>query len=787
MSQPGQRWSRLAAWLGRASLRQIDFALSVLVTLAGLALFASSGFSENPKAGFVFLKDIEQSSLDLRFEIRGQRPHDGNIVIVGIDERTLQRIGSFPLPRKNYALLIDKLSEGGARVIAFDFTFPTPEANSGGQALQELQQEVGRTVSPAVLRKMKELEKATDQDALFAASIKKAGNVVLGHIFLDSVRAQTGDEKLAEEYFNIAWAKAFPQVLKRNFKNNPDFDMGEAWVSGGGTVAAGVEANITELAEAAASYGSININPDPDGTLRHALLIMRYQKLDWYPCIDLQVVREFEKIPDQDIAAYMSPNGLEQIQFGRHEIMRARDGTKLINYTGPYRTYSHYSMWDVISGAVPAETFRGKLVLVGSTAIAIGDMRTTPFSDPGYMGVEVHANIIDNILHSEERGRGFLTRGFNEETIDIGFILLFGLVFGLLAGPVEPATSTVSVLVILAGYAWFVYFMFAQEGRWLSFVIPAGTLVANYAAITSFRMIFEEREKRKIRKTFSQYLSPDVISLIEKDPQKYIRPGGEVKELTVMFSDIRSFTTISEGLTPDELVKLLNEYLGEMTEIVFANQGTLDKYIGDAIMAFWGSPYPQEDHTARGCNCALQMGRTLKKLNVKWQAEKRPPISIGIGLNTGLLNVGNMGSAKRLSWTVMGDNVNLASRLEGINKEYHTQIVISEATYRAVADRFVCRELDKIRVKGKLQPVTIYELLDVAAEQPKYEALLSQFEDAMASYRAQDWKEAVSKFSEVLAAFPKDGPSLVFLERATEFLENAPEPDWDGVYVMKSK
>jgi adenylate cyclase len=787
MSLPRQRWSRLAAWLGRASLRQIDFALSVLVTLAGLALFASSGFSENPKAGFVFLKDIEQSSLDLRFEIRGQRPHDGNIVIVGIDEKTLQKISSFPLPRKNYALLIDKLSEGGARVIGFDFTFPTPEANSGGQALRELQHELGRTVSPAVLRKMKDLEKATDQDALFAASIKKAGNVVLGHIFLDPVRAQTGDEKLAEEYFNIAWAKAFPQVLKRNFKNNPDFDMGEAWVSGGGTVAAGVEANITELAEAAASYGSININPDPDGTLRHALLIMRYQKLDWYPCIDLQVVREFEKIPDQDIAAYMSPNGLEQIQFGRHEIMRARDGTKLINYTGPYRTYSHYSMWDVMSGAVPADTFRGKIVLVGSTAIAIGDMRTTPFSDPGYMGVEVHANIIDNILHSEERGRGFLTRGFNEEAIDIGFILIFGLVFGLLAGPVEPATSAVSVLVILAGYAWFVYFMFAQEGRWLSFVIPAGTLVANYAAITSFRMIFEEREKRKIRKTFSQYLSPDVIALIEKDPQKYIRPGGEVKELTVMFSDIRSFTTISEGLTPDELVNLLNEYLGEMTEIVFANQGTLDKYIGDAIMAFWGSPYPQEDHAVRGCNCALQMGRTLKRLNVKWQAEKRPPISIGVGLNTGLLNVGNMGSAKRLSWTVMGDNVNLASRLEGINKEYHTQIVISEATYRAVADRFVCRELDKIRVKGKLQPVTIYELLDVAADRLNYQPLLSQFEDAMASYRAQDWKESVRKFSEVLAAFPKDGPSLVFLERATEFLENAPEPDWDGVYVMKSK
>jgi adenylate cyclase len=779
--------SRWWTWLGRISLRQIDFGLSVLVTLVGLALFAFSGFSENPKAGFVFLKDIEQSSLDLRFEMRGQRPHDSNIVIVGIDERTLQKIGSFPLPRKNYALLIDKLSAGGARVIAFDATFPTPEASSGVQAIQELQRELGRSASPLLLRKMKDVENATDQDALFAASIKKAGNVVLGHVFLDPVRAQSGDQKLAEEYFNIAWAKAFPQVLKVNFKNNPDFDMGQAWVSGGGTVAAGVEANTTLLAEAATSYGSININPDPDGTLRHALLIIRYENLDWYPSLDLQVVREYEKIPDQNIAAYISPNGLERIQFGNHEIERARDGTKLINYTGPYRTYQQYSMWDVISGVVPPESFRGKIVLVGGTAIAIGDMRVTPFADPGYMGVEVHANIIDNILHSQEKGRGFLTRGFDEEIIDIAFILLFGIVFGLLAGPVEPLTSTISMLVILAVYAWFVYFTFAHQGRWLSFVIPAGTLVANYAAITSFRMIFEEREKRKIRKTFSQYLSPDVIQLIEKDPQKYIRPGGEIKELTVMFSDIRSFTTISESLTPDQLVNLLNEYLGEMTEVIFANQGTLDKYIGDAIMAFWGSPYPQEDHAFRACCCAVQMGQRLRKLNQKWESERRSPISVGIGLNTGLLNVGNMGSAKRLAWTVMGDNVNLASRLEGINKEYHTQIVISEATYEEVADRFVCRELDKIRVKGKNQPVKIYELLDVVAEKPKYQFLLSHFDDAMFAYRAQDWQEAIKRFNEILGVVPDDGPSLAFLSRAIEFSSNAPEPNWDGVYVMKDK
>jgi adenylate cyclase len=789
MSLQEQRWSRWSAWLGRASLRQIAFGLAVLVTLVGLTLFAFSGIRDDARAGFIFLRDIELSSLDLRFSVRGSRPHDTRIVIVGIDEKTLQKVGSFPLPRKNYALLIDRLSADGARVVALDATFPTPESNSAGEALQQLKRELGASASPTVLKRVEELEKVGDQDAIFAEALKRAGYIVLGHVFLDAVGAQSADPELAEAYFNIAWAKSFPQVLKVRSKDGRDFDLGRAWIDGGGTVAQGAEANITKLAESAASFGFINIHPDPDGTLRHALLIERYQDKDFFPCLDLQVIREYEKIPDQDIAAYIASNGLERIQFGRHQIPRARNGTALINYAGPYNTYQHYSMWDVINGSLPPETFRDKIVLVGATALAIGDLRTTPFpaEDSAYMGVEVHANIIDNLLHSQDRGRGFLTRGFNEEMIDIAFILVFGLLFGFLFGPIDPFYSTVSVLATLAGFAWFVYFMFAREGRWLSFVIPAGTLVMNYAAITSFRMFFEEREKRKIRKTFSQYLSPDVIGLIEKDPQKYIRPGGEIKELTVMFTDIRGFTTISEGLTPDELVNLLNEYLGAMTDIVFANQGTLDKYIGDAIMAFWGSPYPQEDHAVRACNCALQMVRSLVKLNAKWQAEGRPPISIGIGLNTGLLNVGNMGSAKRLSWTVMGDNVNLASRLEGINKQYHTQIVISEATYRKVPDRFVCRELDKIRVKGKHQPVNIYELLDVIAEKSNYESFLNQFDGAAAAYRAQDWRGATGKFGELLATHPDDGPTQVFLQRAMEYLENAPEPDWDGVYVMKTK
>ena len=783
-----QKWSRWSAALGRFSARQVDLALALLVTVTGLMLFAFAGIGGNTRAGFLFLQNVEQRSLDMRFAARGQRPHDERIVIVGIDEKTLQNVGAFPLPRTSYALLVNRLTAGGAGVIAFDVTFPTPESNSAQQALAQLQRELGSSAPAKVTARIKQLEAAGDHDAAFAAALQQSGRVVLGHLFLDRERAQSADAKRSEEYFNIIWAKAFPQVLKVKSKGR-DFDLGRAWLENGGNVYPGAEANLALLAESAASYGFFNTNPDPDGTLRRALLIVRYGDQDFFPSLAMQTLREYEKIPDQEIAAYISENGLERIQFGRHNLRPWHDGSVLINYAGPYHTYQHYSMWDILRGAVPPDTFKNKIVLVGGTALGIGDLRSTPFEkqDAGYMGVEVHANIIDNLLHSDEKGRGSLTRGLQEEMIDTGFILLFGLVFGFWFSRIKPLYSTISLFLTLGAFAGFIYFSFARWGLWLSCVIPAGTLVVNYAVITSFRMIFEEGEKRKIRKTFSQYLSPGVIALIEKDPQKYIRPGGETKDLTVMFSDIRGFTTLSEGLTADELVLLLNEYLGEMTEVLFRSLGTLDKYIGDAIMAFWGSPYPQTDHAYRACVCALEMVATLEKLNARWQAEGRKQISIGVGLNTGPVNVGNMGSAKRLAWTVMGDNVNLASRLEGMTKEYRSKIVISEGTHREIAAQFVCRDLDKIRVKGKHQPVTIYELLDFAAEKEKYEPLLSSFNHAMEAYREQNWREAAGRLGEMLTRFPDDGPTQIFLDRVLEFMQNAPEPDWDGVYVMKTK
>ena len=777
-----ERKSRWKAVLKRLPLRRVDFLISVVVTLAGLLVFWRVALAGASHGALSLLETVELRSLDVRFKMRGARPHDPRIVIVAIDENTLRKLGAFPVARDAYARLIDRLHAGGARTIAFDLDFPTPEKNAALDALKRLQTEIGR--DPAAQEKIRAIERTSDNDAILARSMKNAGNVILGHIFLDRERTEGTDPKAAQDYYDVLAWQPFPQVRKVT-RDGRDFDMNAVWARSG-DVEWGIEPNIRLLAEAAKTYGFFNATPDADGIYRREPLIVRYQDQDYFPSLSFQAAKEFERVSDQDTVAFMSENGLERIQLGHHFFRTERDGTVLINYVGPYKTYPHYSMVNVINGAVAAEAYRDKIVLLGATALGIGDLRATPFESAA-MGVEIHANTIDNLLHTGEPGRSFLRRGLNQEMVDLAFILALGLGMGAVFSRSKPSLSTLSALLVLVVLAAVVYESFVRLGWWLWFVVPAGVLVVNYAGVTSFRMIFEEREKRKIRKTFSQYVSPGVISLIEQDPKKYFRRGGELKELSIMFSDIRSFTTISEGMSPDELVFLLNEYLGEMTDILFRRWGTLDKYIGDAIMAFWGSPYPQPDHAERACACALDMQKRLQDLNRKWESEGRKPLTIGIGINTGVVNVGNMGSDRRLAWTVMGDAVNLASRLEGLNKEYRTGIVISEVTWREVQGKFVCRELDYTRVKGKLQPVSLYELLAFASQAPRYADLLAQFAAALAAYRQRDWNQAIERFEALLARYPDDGPSHELLKRSHEYRREAPAADWDGVYVMRTK
>ena len=319
--------------------------------------------------------------------------------------------------------------------------------------------------------------------------------------------------------------------------------------------------------------------------------------------------------------------------------------------------------------------------------------------------------------------------------------------------------------------------------------VPSGTLVANVGFVAVYRALVEEKEKRRVRGAFQQYLSPEVIRRLLENPD-LVKPRKT--EITVMFTDVRGFTTISEKLDAQELAALLNEYLTEMTQIVFRHNGTLDKYIGDAVMAFWGAPFEEPGHATKGCHAALEMIARLKEMQNKWRAEGRPVLDIGVGLSTGVASVGNMGSALRYGYTALGDTVNLSARLEGLNKEYGSHILLSETAYAEVEDPLlVFRELDLIRVKGKLQPITLYELMGSrgapAGDLPGLEEHLELFALGRGCYRKRHWQDAQIVFEQILERWPEDGPARMYVNRCREYYVAGPEQDWDGVYVMTHK
>src|SRR5205823_2045576 len=377
----------------------------------------------------------------------------------------------------------------------------------------------------------------------------------------------------------------------------------------------------------------------------------------------------------------------------------------------PGYTYPHYSLADVLVKKFRAETFKGTIVLIGATATGIGDLRTTPYGGLDYPGVEIHANVIDNILH-----QSFLVRGAKQTLTDVLLILVFGFPLGIWMALVSPRWMWFGAF-LCAPLVALDYWAFLHDW-WLNLTVPALTLAANVLLVSLYRSLFEEKEKRRVRSAFGQYLSPEVIRRLLLNPQ-LVEPRRT--EISVMFSDIRGFTTISEKLDAQDLAHFLNLYLSDMTRIVFDRHGTLDKYIGDAVMAFWGAPFEEPGHAVRACESSLDMMKRVGELQKQWEAEGKPRLDIGIGLNTGVASVGNMGSSLRYGYTALGDTVNLSSRLEGLNKDYGTHIIVNESTYNAVKDSdFIFRELDLIRVKGKLQPVTIYELVgrgsDASAE-----------------------------------------------------------------------
>ena len=615
-----------------------------------LALIVAIALSIMHLWNFRFFEILEQKTLDMRFLIRGPIAPGPETVIAAVDEKSISKLGRFPWPRSTWGRVVDALSQEGAKVIAFDFFFPETES--------------------------------VDSDDLFQRAIMRSDRVIIPLVF-DLSEGGYKESGFTDKKLEFLIPSAYAVLKNKDVPSSiPKAKM--------------VLPTIPRFSEYAKTLAHINMNPDIDGTLRWEMLAIGYQD-DYYAPIGLQAARLYLGIPPEKMALDLAG----AVQLGDRTIPTDEDGRMLINYRGPSNTFPIYSISDILDRKLPAGTFKDKIVLIGATAIGIYDLRVTPFS-PNMAGIEKHASVVDNILRGD-----FIHR---TETAVVLLIFVFAIGLGITIPRLGAKAGAALFLVLFVGFLGTVYYLFAAKGIWFNLVYPASALFFGYTSQTAYRFFTEERRARDIRKMFSSYVSKRIVDELIKDPSK-AKLGGDRKEITVLFSDIRGFTSFSEKHQPEEVVSLLNEYLGAMTNIVFEHEGTLDKFVGDAIMALWGAPVGQPDHAERACRCALAMIVKLKELQAKWTAEGRYVIDIGIGINTGDMVVGNMGAeGKKMDYTVIGDNVNLGARLEGLTRQYNNHIIISEYTYAKVEEIVVAKELGTVTVKGKQLPVVVYDL-----------------------------------------------------------------------------
>ncbi|MDR3421030.1 MAG: adenylate/guanylate cyclase domain-containing protein [Xanthobacteraceae bacterium] len=705
------------------------------------------------------LEEVHLRTFDLFQLLRPRTQTAQPVVIADIDEASLKAIGQWPWPRTIVADLVTRLRALGAVAIGFDIVFAEPDRLSPAVAASSF-----RGLDEATRDKLAALP---SNDAVLAEAIKAAGAVVVGQAGAATAQPRSDAEMALQTGFAIRGPDPRPFLL----------------------TFPGLSRNVPPIEEAAAGRGLFSINPERDGIVRRVPVVMQAQDT-LVPSLTLDMLRVVTRAgailirTDQAGVRAVAVPGLELPTDSRGQFW------VYFNKHDPAR---YVSAADVLDGRVPADRVRGRLVLIGTSATGLLDVKTTPV-DPAMPGVEVHAQILENVL----------TKSFlSNPNYAIGAELILAIVLGLaviVAAPILPAAIVLALgallIVGLAGMSWY---FFVAHNLLIDFTYPLISSWLIYLVLTFVNYFREQRQRQQIRSAFGFYLSPALVEQLAKSPEKLVL-GGEERRMTILFSDVRGFTTISEHYKDDPagLTHLMNRFLTPLTNAIIERNGTIDKYIGDAIMAFWNAPLDDDEHEANACEAALEMLARAEALNVELKREAETnggvymPPRIGIGLNSGPCVVGNMGSDFRFNYSVLGDTVNVASRLESRTKDYRLSMVIGSRTAERAQARFATMEIDLIQVKGKKQPEAVFTVLGRAevGDDPRCRELRDLNAGMLAAYRRQQWDEAESLIEgcrKLANGFAVSGLYDMYVERIAAYRAAPPAADWTGIYEAESK
>jgi len=703
------------------------------------------------------LQLLRAKIFDFYQQIEPREPSRQPIAIIDLDEASLNEIGQWPWPRTTIAKLVNNAYRYGVAGLAFDILFAEPDRTS-----PEL---IAGNIRGLGKKAREELEKLPSNDSVLARILSR-GPGVLG---------QTGVPRVVNEETRKSVKATFGYKAPKGVKP-VDFMLKYQ----------DIVRNMEVLEDAAPGIGMFSFKPSVDGIVRQIPLVMRVGKRV-YPSLSLELLRV--ATGQKTIVVKANAAGIESVVVAGLEIPTDKNGQVWVKF-GKHNRDMYISAKDVLNKTVPKERLAGHLVFFGTSAAGLLDIKATPL-DAAIPGVEVHAQVLQNILDKVHLINPGWSIGAELVAMVVVGLLLIGLVPFL--GALWTLLLGTVAIVGLVGVSWWGY---QSAGILLDMIYVAISIFLVYAVLTYLNYMQEERSRREVKGAFGRYLSPDLVARLADDPSK-LALGGEMRNMTLLFADIRGFTTISEQFDAEGLTRFINRYLTPMTEVILNRRGCIDKYMGDCIMAFWNAPLDDEDHARNGVRSALAMFKESDRMNedLKREAEeenrKYIPLRIGAGLNTGVCCVGNMGSDMRFDYSVLGDDVNLAARLEGQSKTYGVDIVLGQRTYDEVTD-FACVELDRIQVKGKTVPVDIFCVLgdEERAATPEFQAMAKVNAEMIAAYRAQDWATVKQKIAEG-EAVDKDNELGVlrgiYAERTEAYEANPPPADWDGAFIATSK